>query len=218
MAIRAVMFDLDGTLLDTLGDLSASANHALAALDRPTHEPPAYRRFVGRGVHQLFVDALGTDAQHLVDDAVTLFLAWYKDHQFDSSTPYPGITDMLDALERQQLGLAILSNKPDPATQTVVGHYFGDRPWLSIRGHRQDTPPKPDPMGAQQTFEATGIDAAQWAYVGDSDVDMQTGKRAGMYTIGVSWGFRDADELSAHGADAVVDHPSDLVTLILARA
>lgn len=208
------MFDLDGTLLDTLADLAAAGNYALGQLDRPTHPLDAYRTLVGQGVRQLFVDALGPDHGELVDPAVSHFHDYYAEHRFDTTAPYDGIESMLSTLTSRGARLAVLSNKPHPATVDVVQRFFGRFNWSAVRGHMPDTQPKPDPTAAHEVIAEVGVPAARWMYVGDTRVDMLTGKSAGMFTVGVAWGFRSVEELTASGADAIVRSPEELVDLL----
>jgi len=214
MHYDAALFDLDGTLLDTLADLAASANHALARVGRPTHPLDAYRRFVGQGVRNLFIDALGPDHQHLLDDAIAAFHAHYADHRFDTTRPYDGIRDMLRRLGGAGVRLGVLSNKPHEATVDVVHRYFGDLTWSAIRGHKPGTAPKPAPGSARETIVEMSVEPARCVYVGDTKVDMLTGAAAGMHTVGVSWGFRSVKELRDNGADAIIDTPGELLGLM----
>lgn len=214
MPYDAALFDLDGTLLDTLTDLADAANHALASVGRPTHPQEAYRTLVGQGVRQLFIDGLGPEHGHLVDDAIAAHLAYYEDHRFDTTRPYPGIEPLLEALAERGVRLGVLSNKPDEATQDVIARYFPEQPWAYVRGHRSGTAAKPDPHAAIEATRTLGIPAERWLYVGDTSVDMQTGKGAGMFTVGVTWGFRSEAELREHGADAIIHEPAELVPLL----
>lgn len=214
MQYSAALFDLDGTLLDTLADLASAANHALASVGRPPHPRDAYNTFLGQGVRQLFIDALGPDHQSLVDDAIAAHLAYYEGHRYDTTRPYPGIDAMLATLAERGVKLGVLSNKPDDATKDVIARYFPNTPWAFVRGHRTGTAPKPDPHAAVEAIDAIGIPAQQWLYVGDTAVDMQTGKGAGMFTVGVTWGFRKEDELRANGADAIIHEPGELLSLL----
>ena len=214
MPHTAALFDLDGTLLDTLGDLADAANHALTAVGRPTYPVQDYRQLVGQGLRQLFIDALGPHHAHLADNAIAHHRRYYAQHRFDTTQPYPGIVPMLHACAERGLRLGVLSNKPDDATQDVVARYFPDVPWSFVRGHRAGTNLKPDPHAAIEAIQTLGVPAPQWLYIGDTAVDMQTGRAAGMTTVGVAWGFREVDELWAHGADAVIDEPAQLLGLI----
>ncbi|MFN3168471.1 MAG: HAD family hydrolase [Phycisphaeraceae bacterium] len=214
MRFDAALFDLDGTLLDTLTDLSASANHALRSVGRPTHPRDAYRTLVGQGVRQLFIDALGPGHRDLLDDAVAAFHAHYADHRFDTTAPYAGIDAMLDRLVDARIKLGVLSNKPHEATVDVVSRCFGRLAWDAVRGHMPGTQPKPDPTSAIEVLQRLGVAPTRCVYVGDTKVDMLTGKAAGMHTVGVSWGFRSVHELKANGADAIIDEPGQLLEAI----
>ena len=214
MTYDAAIFDLDGTLLDTLTDLCNSANHALEAVGRPPYPLDAYRTLVGQGVENLFIDALGPEHQGLHAKAVAAFHAHYANHRFDTTAPYPGIDRLLAALQANGIKLGVLSNKPHRATVDVIGRYFSDVDWAVVRGHKPNTPPKPDPTSASEVLKAIGVDAGRCAYIGDTKVDMLTGKAAGMYTIGVSWGFRSVQELRDNGADAIADSADKLLELL----
>lgn len=216
MTYAAAIFDLDGTLLDTLTDLCNSANHALQTVGRPTHEREAYRTLVGQGVERLFIDALGPEHQDLREQAIAAFHAHYADHRFDTTTPYPGIDDMLGHLQDKGVKLGVLSNKPHAATVDVIDRFFSALNWDVVRGHKPNTPPKPDPSSAKEVIAEMGFQAQQCVYVGDTKVDMLTGKAAGMFTVGVSWGFRSVKELQDNGADAIVESAEALAELIVA--
>ena len=202
MRYDAALFDLDGTLLDTLADLANAANHALEQVGRPTHTQDAYRTFVGQGVRNLFIDALGAESQHLLEEAIAGFHSYYADHRFDTTAAYPGIDAMLDRLSNAGARLGVLSNKPHEATVDVVGRFFGGLAWSAVRGHKPGYEPKPDPASAVEVLGEMGVEPARCVYVGDTKVDMLTGKRSGMFTVGVSWGFRSVEELRENGADA----------------
>ena len=214
MQYDAALFDLDGTLLDTLSDLAAAANHALTQVGRPTYPLNAYRTLVGQGLRQLFIDALGPGHQALLDNATDGFHAYYADHRFDTTRPYAGIETMLSSLNQTGVKLGILSNKPHAATVDVIDRYFSGFNWSVVRGHKPGTAPKPDPASARQTLKQMGVKPGRCIYVGDTKVDMLTGKSAGMYTVGVSWGFRSVQELRENGADAIVESAEALAKLI----
>ena len=217
MPAQAVLFDLDGTLLDTLADIASAANAALALESMPTHPAAAYRQFIGDGVDMLFRRALPPDQDH--DDAriircVAHFHATYATSWNIASEPYPGIADLLDALAARRLPLAILSNKPDEFTRLCAEFYLSGWTWQAIVGQREGVPRKPDPTAALLIAEQIGIAPTNIVYVGDSSVDMRTARASGMKAVGVSWGFRSVEELRATGALAIIDHPSDLLPLL----
>lgn len=214
MTYAAAIFDLDGTLLDTLTDLCNSANHALQTVGRPTHPREDYRTLVGQGVENLFIDALGPEHQDLRADAIAAFHEHYADHRFDTSAPYPGIWHMLTTLHGNGVKLGVLSNKPHAATIDVIDRYFIDLDWAVVRGHKPGTAPKPVPTSAREVIDEMGVAAERCVYVGDTKVDMLTGKAAGMYTVGVSWGFRSVNELQDNGSDAIANSADELIELI----
>lgn len=214
MPIQAVMFDLDGTLADTLDDLATAANHALTHVGRPTYPTDRYRTLVGRGLDRLMQDALGPSHQDLFAPAREAFLAYYTLHRYDRTAPYPGIADLLDRLVQADLRLAVMSNKPDEATRDMVEKVFGRWSFDAARGHVAGYPVKPDPTAPLEIAEQLQIPARDWAYVGDTDVDMFTGKAAGFFTVGVTWGFRDEAELQGAGADAIIHQPAQLLPLL----
>ena len=215
MPAQAVLFDLDGTLLDTLADIAGAANAALALESMPTHPSASYRQFIGDGVAMLFRRALPSDQDHdnaRIERCVHHFHATYATTWNVSSKLYPGIAELLDVLTARNLPLAILSNKPDEFTQLCTRHFLSAWTWQAVVGQRDEVPRKPDPTAALQIARDLAIDPAQIVYVGDSSVDMRTAKAAGMPAIGVSWGFRSAEELRSTGATAIIDHPSELLS------
>lgn len=207
---RAAIFDLDGTLADTLADIAAAMNHALAALAMPTHDLEAYRRFVGEGVEQLATRALPTGRQEFRPELIERYIARYGDVLLDKSRPYDGIPELLDELDKRGVPLAVLSNKPDPSTQRVVAGLFPPGRFASVVGRRADMPRKPDPRGALAIAGAVGIAPAEFAFVGDTAIDMNTAVAAGMFPVGAAWGFRP-EELKPNGARLVAARPADVL-------
>jgi phosphoglycolate phosphatase len=214
--IRAVLFDLDGTLLDTLEDIARSANEALGGLNYPGHPLDAYRSFIGDGIGTLFRRALPPDGRDdaTVDRCVEGFRETYGRGWNVATRAYPGIAELLDALSARALGLAVLSNKPDAFTRQCVDHYLARWPFSFVFGDRAGVPRKPDPAGALDIAARLGVPPGAVLYVGDSSVDMETARRSGMVPIGAAWGFRAPDELRAHGARAVIDHPLELLDFL----
>jgi phosphoglycolate phosphatase len=229
---RAIMFDLDGTLADTLADLANATNAALAHLGCPTHPVESYRLMVGDGARQLCTRALPADRQTLVEDALRLMRQHYDAHCFDLTRLYPGITEVVGALGQRGFTLAVLSNKPDDFTRRMIAHYFGSResppppsplprkplpatigPFDIVRGQRAGVPLKPDPTSARQIADELAIPPSQWLYLGDTNTDMRTARAAGMHAGGVLWGFRDRAELEQAGAQTIVAEPTDLLGL-----
>ncbi|MEL7089700.1 MAG: HAD family hydrolase [Planctomycetota bacterium] len=213
MSYDAIMFDLDGTLADTLADIAAAGNHAFAAVGRPTFPVADYRTLAGQGLERLIRDGLGPEHAGLFDDACAAFHEYYAVHRYDRTAPYPGVAELLDELVARNIRLAVMSNKPDEATVDMVDHVFSRWDFAAVRGHRPGYPVKPNPQAPREICAETGIAPERWLYVGDTDVDMQTGRRAGFFTVGVTWGFRDEAELRDAGADAIIDRPAQFLTL-----
>lgn len=211
---RAILFDLDGTLSDTLADIAAAANHALTLLGRPTFETPRYRYLAGQGLHSLMTEALGADHAHLIPRGMELFLAYYAKHWTDHTAPYPGIPELLDELTRRRIPMAVLSNKPHAATLEVMKHGFSRWHFDRVLGARDGVPLKPDPTGALEIATDLNIAPRNWLYVGDTKVDMMTATHAGMRAVGVLWGFRDEAELRDNGASVIICKPKDLLGLL----
>ncbi len=216
-AFKAVMFDLDGTLLDTLADIASAGNHVLATLNLPQRPMRDYRYLAGQGAPWLVEQILGPDhaAQHA--HALSLFQTYLMQHGLDQTQPYPGIADMLDELIRRNLTLTVLSNKPEHATQHAVRQRLGRWRFAAVAGHRHEPGApavKPDPIGALQIAAQLNIAPANWLYLGDTRVDMLTAQAAGFFAVGATWGFRDEAELRDAGADVIVHHPSEVIALL----
>lgn len=208
-----VIFDLDGTLVDSLGDLADSMNAALESMGFPTHPTESYRHFVGDGVITLARRTVPPTVvdEATIDEAVRRMREEYARRWTDSTRPFPGVPELLDALRRRGRMTAVLSNKPDFATQEIVRLLFGGFPFQAVRGASPDHPLKPDPTAALAICSDLRVDPSRALYVGDTDVDMETGRRAGMLTAGVTWGFRGIEELRKAGADRIIDHPLELL-------
>ncbi|MDL2247687.1 HAD family hydrolase [Bacteroides sp. OttesenSCG-928-J23] len=214
---KLIVFDLDGTLLDTLSDLAETCNYLLRVLGFPMHEKEAYRHFVGDGIKVLMRRILPEEYRE--DEAVRtkageLFATHYAAHAQDSTAPYPGVIDMLDALEERGIASAVYSNKPHVNVGPLVRHYFGRRIALAF-GKREGYAPKPDTATVKEILERFGAAPAQCLYAGDSGVDMRTARAAGIYAIGVSWGFRTKEELLEQGADVIIDKPEEILKIAI---
>jgi phosphoglycolate phosphatase len=205
------LFDLDGTLADTLEDLANATNHALAALGCPTHPADDYRHLVGDGARTLCSRALPVNRQDLVDDTLRLMREHYEAHRYDRTRLYDGIPDLVTALRGRGLRLAVLSNKPDRFTCEMVDRYFAPATFDIVRGQRANVPLKPDPTAALQIAQELDIAPARWLYLGDTNTDMRTARAAGMFAVGVLWGFRDREELLETGAETLVATPADVL-------
>lgn len=213
---KAIVFDLDGTLLDTLEDIAISANHALETLGFEAHETSKYRYFVGEGVIKLFENIFASNPQNseMVMQAVHLFEEHYA-KQFQQTTKlYDGVSKMLTFCQTRGLKMAILSNKPNNFTKMCAIKYL--RPWHFdvVFGAREGIPRKPHPQGAFDVAEALHVKPQECYYVGDTMIDMQTAVHAGMIPIGALWGFRDEEELRTHGAHYLCSSPADVIKLL----
>ena len=209
---KAVLFDLDGTLIDSLGDLAATANRALEDMGFPAHPVDAYRYFVGDGLAVLagrIVPAGSSKEQ--IDEVIERFNYLYEKNWNRLTRPYPGIVDMLSALSGLPLSLAILSNKPDEFTQIYVSHFFSNFTFSHVWGNRPAIPKKPAPEAALAIAEEIDCSPAECVFVGDTSVDIITGTSAGMMSVGVTWGFRERRELEESGADIIIDSPHQLI-------
>lgn len=211
MLYKLAIFDLDGTILDTLDDLADSANFALAAHNFPIRTRDEIRRFVGNGVRNLIMRALpeGMAEKH-TDDVLATFLSHYKTNCNNKTKPYDGILAMLRTLREKGCKTAVLSNKADAPVQALVKSYF-DGLIDYAAGEKEGVPRKPAPEGVHAILCHFGVASGECAYIGDSDVDVDTAKNAGIDYIGVDWGFRDREELVARGA-AVIAHTADELT------
>jgi phosphoglycolate phosphatase len=210
---RAVLFDLDGTLVDSLEDIADSMNAVLARLGVPEHPVDAYRYFVGEGMEMLVRRALpdGRDDDTTLTSALLAVRAEYAKRSVRKTRPYPGIPELLDTLAGREIPVAVLSNKPHAPTLDLVGRLLGSWSFAAVLGAGPDRPRKPDPAGAFEIAGELGIAPTEWFYLGDTATDMQTARAAGMGAVGVLWGFRTADELTAAGAELLLPHPLDLL-------
>ncbi|MBI2192601.1 MAG: HAD family hydrolase [Planctomycetes bacterium] len=215
MRFHAVLFDVDGTLLDTLDDLAHSMNQVLAEKGYPTHPVPAYRYFVGEGVEKLVRSVLppGRLDEATVSSCAAAMRAEYGRRWSEMTRPYEGIPPLLDALTALRVRLAVLSNKPDALTRAVVTRFLGRWRFEAVRGFLASMPRKPDPAAALQIARTLGLPPSEIVYLGDTRTDMATAVSAGMYPAGALWGFRTPEELLASGAKLLVQSPLDLLRL-----
>lgn len=214
---KLIIFDLDGTLIDTKKDIADACNYALVKCGYPPRHLDEYNMLVGRGIDNLFRKALpeGKADENTVRAMRGHFVPYYNEHKCDSTVPYPGIQDMLEALTAEGLRFAVASNKYQEGTQTLVEEFFGQYPFVKILGQREGKPIKPDPLIVTEAMEGIpGITPEEVIYCGDSDVDMQTGLNAGVRTIGVTWGFRTREELEAYSPWRLADTPKDITDII----
>lgn len=218
--IKLIIFDLDGTLLNTINDLGKSCNYILEQQGFPTHPLQAYRFFVGNGVSKLIERALPETQRspEFVEKLRKQFVEYYSIHSEDETAPYPGIMKMLKELESKQIKLAVASNKFIEGTQSLVQKFFPDIQFVSVLGQREGIPVKPDPQIVYDVMREAGItNKNEILYAGDSGADMQTCENSGIKGIGVLWGFRSKEELLENGAEYIVEDPSEIVQLALQK-
>ena len=213
MSYQTYIFDLDGTLLDTLGDLAASVNYAMRTHGMPEHSVDEVCRFVGNGVRRLMERAVPGGAAHpAFEAAFATFRRHYMEHSLDTTRPYKGIPEMLQELKRRGKHTAVVSNKFDAATKELCRHFFPDTIDVAVGEHEAEgIRKKPAPDTVLQALSQLGVGQEGAVYVGDSDVDIQTARNSGLPCISVLWGFRDREFLLAHGAETFVSQPSELL-------
>ncbi|MGO9113644.1 MAG: HAD family hydrolase [Thermoguttaceae bacterium] len=213
MPYHTVLFDLDGTLLDTLEDLADSTNAALADLGVHGHPVEAYKQFVGDGLENLVRRAMGQEEpdEAMLARGIELTRREYARRWADKTRPYPGIPELLDGLSRRGIPMAVLSNKPDEFTRLCVSRLLAGWHFRAVQGATPELPRKPDPRGARAIAAQIGVAPGEVLYLGDTNTDMQTAVAAGMFPVGALWGFRTADELLATGAAALVERPTDVL-------
>ena len=213
--IQAVLFDLDGTLLNTIDGIALAMNNVLKKHRYPTHSVGEYKKLVGRGVPNLVKNACSATinaeayAECLRDMDTEYAKSWQQ-----TTRPYDGVLEMLEALKERHLLMAILSNKPNELTIANVKALLPFESFFEVRGALPDVPVKPAPDGALAIAEKCGISPSSWLYLGDTDVDMQTARHAGMFPVGAEWGFRDRAELEANGAEVVLNNPLELIQVL----
>ena len=215
MDFKAVIFDLDGTLLNTLDDLANAVNYGLSQNGFPTHETEKYKMFVGNCTDMMITRALPENKRdgETLDKVRKLYFEYYNAHTGEFTRPYDGIPELLNSLKANGLKLAVVSNKIDFMVQLVVKEYFGDV-FDFITGQADGVKPKPDPSMVFGAMKALDVKPDECVYVGDSGVDAETGKNAGIFTVGVLWGFRDERELRENGASAVIKKADELLEFV----
>ena len=216
MATRLVIFDLDGTLLNTIGDLAEAANEMLRRRDLPQHDYATYCTFVGNGIMRLVERALPEELRtpEVVAAARADFLAYYIEHIDRKTRPYAGIPELLAALQAEGIRLAVASNKFQAGTEKLIRSYFPEIRFEVVFGQRPEVPLKPDPAVVEEILTLTGVKREEVLYVGDSGVDMLTARAAGVRSVGVSWGFRARQELLDSHADHIIDRAEALMALL----
>ena len=212
-SLKAYIFDLDGTLIDSLADIAESINRMLDARGYPRCEQAVFKQMVGDGMDKLVERALpeGARSEELIKICVEEYRTHYDELWNDQTRPYEGIVDMLNTLKGRGMKLGVISNKAHRFTLPMTHHFFGTAMFDYILGQRDEVPRKPDAAGGREMATFLGLEAAEMAYVGDSGIDMAFAKNSGMRAVGVRWGFRGEKELIEHGADLLVSHPCELV-------
>ena len=214
MNIKTIIFDLDGTLLNTLDDLSSSVNYALRQHGLAERSQAEVRQFLGNGIRRLIEQSVpaGTDEQK-TEDVFQTFRSHYLEHSLDQTRPYDGIEDLLHQLNDMKVATAIVSNKLDPAVKELHQHFFSDTIQVAI-GETKTIRRKPAPDMVDECIRLLGCDRQTCLYVGDSEVDLQTARNAGLPCLSVSWGFRDKKQLIEAGATTIIDRPDELIDIL----
>ena len=217
MKKKLVIFDLDGTLLNTIDDLATGANHALDVLGYPTHDAATIRSFVGNGINKLLERALpeGEKTEENILRMRSVFIPYYDEHNADLTVPYEGIPELLVRLQNDGVQLAVASNKYQAATEKLVAHFFPNINFVKVLGQRSDVPIKPDPAIVTDILKVAGVGQDAVLYVGDSGVDMLTALNAQVDAVGVTWGFRPKLELSTFPSLGLIDKAEELLNYIL---
>lgn len=216
---KLVIFDLDGTLLNTIEDLGNAANYALSRNGYPTHSLASYPFFVGNGVRNLIRKALPDDARtdSIIDSLLKDFKEYYNEHNTDCTKPYDGIVELLRKLQDNGVKMAVASNKYQQATERIIASYFGDIDFVAVYGQRDGVNVKPDPSVVFSILADAKVPKSDVLYVGDSGVDMETARRACVDSVGVTWGFRSEKELNEYHADRIVNKVSDIFDIVMAE-
>lgn len=214
--IKLAIFDLDGTLLNTIADLGESTNEALKSLGYPTHELNAYNFMVGNGIDKLFERALpeGYKTKENIAEMRKVFVTYYQAHITVHTKPYKGIPELLAGLHKKGIAVAVASNKYQLGTTTLVNHFFQDIPFVAILGQREGVPTKPDPRIINEILAVCPVQKEEVLYVGDSGVDMQTAKNSSLISCGVSWGIRPVEEIKQFNPDYIVDTAEEILEII----
>ncbi len=214
---KLIIFDLDGTLLNTIADLAHSTNFALESNGFPTHEIEEYKYFVGNGINKLFERALpeGEKSEENIAKVRNVFLVHYDRHNADHSRPYEGMVELLEQLQKKGIKLAVASNKYQAATEKLVPHFFPTVSFVVILGQREGINPKPDPTIVHDILSVANVTKEETLYVGDSNVDMQTAINSGVDACGVAWGFRPVAELGAYHPKYIAHKAADILSYII---
>jgi phosphoglycolate phosphatase len=211
----SIIFDLDGTLLDTLCDIAETANAVLARHGLPVHTKQEYKHFVGDGLRALMETITPQGANETtINNYCQMFMQLYADTWTNNCRPYDGIDDMLAAIKKKGLGMAVLSNKPHAFTKLFVDRYFPQKTFTSVYGQREGIAKKPDPAAALEIAKEQGAIPEKIFFVGDTPIDIRTGKASGMMTVAVTWGFRSIHELQKESPDIIINRPMELLQYV----
>lgn len=213
---KLVIFDLDGTLLNTIADLAHSTNYALEKNGFPPHPIEAYRYYVGNGINKLFERAL-PEKERTTEQIARIravFLPYYNEHNTDYTAPYEGVESLLKVLHEQGCQFAVASNKYQLATEKLINRFFPAIPFTAVFGQRDGVPVKPDPTIVHDILRIAQVHPEETIYIGDSGVDMQTATNSGMTSIGVTWGFRSREELEKAGASYIAGSTDEILRII----
>ena len=213
--IKAVLFDLDGTIANSLLDLALSVNYALCKFCFPERETEQFKYFAGDGMPKMVERALPDDKKNktTVSEVLNVFLKYYSEHYCDNTREYDGMTELIDNLKEKNIAVAVVTNKAQEMAQKVVKKLYGERFDL-ILGKREGIPAKPDPAAAFMAMRELGVSPEECVFVGDSQNDVLTGVNSGAYPVGVLWGFREKEELVLGGATSIINSPKELLAII----
>ena len=214
---QLAIFDLDGTLLNTIKDLGEAVNFALDKNGFHTHSIASYPFFVGTGVRRLIERSLPEDARKqstVVETMLRDFKQYYNEHNTDRTQPYDGMPELLYQLQEQGVKLAVASNKYQQATEKIIGHFFADIDWVAVVGQQEGVPVKPDPSIIFMILSQAKVAKQDTLYVGDSGIDMEAARRACVDSVGVTWGFRPVKELKENHANVIINKPIDILPII----
>lgn len=213
--IKAIIFDLDGTLLDTVGDIAAALNRALDACGLPTHEQKIVETFLGGGIRDAVMKATpeGT-SQEVIERVLALYRDDYVAHCTEKTSMYDGVREMVDGFAAQGMELAVLSNKTEATARKIVTHFFPNGEFKAVFGRAANRPLKPHPDAAKPVLKVLGLPPEEIAYVGDSNTDILFAKAVGMLPVATPWGYRSREELVEAGAELIAEHPMELLKLI----
>lgn len=213
--IKAVLFDLDGTLCNSLGDIAAATNYALTKQGYATHETDAFKYFVGDGIPKMLERALpeGHKTPEDVKKTNEIFAPYYKEHSSNLTVKYEGVSELLEELKKRGFKIAVCTNKAEPMAKIVVEALYGDI-FDFVFGQREGIPGKPDPTLAKLLMKELGVEPEECIFLGDSGVDVKTAVNSGAVAVGELWGYREIEELNENGAEFIIEKPEELLNLI----